>query len=97
MQVVLAWHADFHSQNTLMHPDERQLAKGIAFTDVPNQLKSMVDSLVWESTRTEEGYYSFHAFTFPVVQPTILQRDRCMLRVSPQEWFVPSLESPQHV
>jgi hypothetical protein len=38
-----------------MHPDERQLAKGIQFTDVPAYLKSMVDSLVWESTRLEEG------------------------------------------
>ncbi|CAA7271711.1 unnamed protein product [Cyclocybe aegerita] len=36
-------------------PDERQLTKGIASTDVPAQLRSMVDSLVWESTRVEEG------------------------------------------
>jgi|ERR1700722_7545290 len=42
-------------QNTLLHPDERQLAKGIKSTDVPDHLKSMVDSLVWESTRTEDG------------------------------------------
>ena len=46
-------------QNTLEHPDERQLARGIKYTDVPAHLKSMVDSLVWESTRTEEGLVSF--------------------------------------
>lgn len=38
-----------------MHPDERQLSRGIKSTDVPVHLQSMVDSLVWESTRTEEG------------------------------------------
>lgn len=38
-----------------MHPDERQLAKGIQATEVPAALKSMVDSLVWESTRSDEG------------------------------------------
>lgn len=43
-------------QNTLLHPDERQLAKGIKSTHVPEHLKSLVDALVWESTRTEEGY-----------------------------------------
>ena len=37
-------------------PDERQLTKGIKSTDVPVLLQSMVDSLVWESTRIEEGY-----------------------------------------
>ena len=42
-------------QNTLLHPDERQLTRGIKSTDVPARLQSMVDSLVWESTRTEEG------------------------------------------
>ncbi|KAI0798043.1 Retinoic acid induced 16-like protein-domain-containing protein [Abortiporus biennis] len=42
-------------KNTLLHPDERQLSRGIQSTDVPAHLKSMVDSLVWESTRTEEG------------------------------------------
>ncbi|THH11855.1 hypothetical protein EW145_g403 [Phellinidium pouzarii] len=48
--------AEFHkSWDTLTHPDERQLARGISATDVPAALKSMVDSLVWESTRTEEG------------------------------------------
>ena len=40
-------------------PDERQLTKGIHSTDVPAHLQSMVDSLVWESTRMEEdGYVS---------------------------------------
>lgn len=38
-----------------MHPDERQLSRGIKSTDVPMHLQSMVDALVWESTRTEEG------------------------------------------
>ncbi|EJF65803.1 Retinoic acid induced 16-like protein-domain-containing protein [Dichomitus squalens] len=42
-------------KNTLLHPDERQLTRGIKSTDVPARLQSMVDSLVWESTRTEEG------------------------------------------
>ncbi|KAF8275030.1 Retinoic acid induced 16-like protein-domain-containing protein [Lactarius quietus] len=51
---------EFHSswtsvQNTLLHPDERQLSRGIASTDVPANLKVMVDLLVLESTRTEEG------------------------------------------
>jgi hypothetical protein len=43
-------------QEVLQHPDERQLTKGILSTNVPAHLQSMVDSLVWESTRTEEGY-----------------------------------------
>ncbi|KAI0748064.1 Retinoic acid induced 16-like protein-domain-containing protein [Daedaleopsis nitida] len=42
-------------KNTLLHPDERQLTRGIKSTNVPAHLQSMVDSLVWESTRTEEG------------------------------------------
>ncbi|EJD05802.1 uncharacterized protein FOMMEDRAFT_119098 [Fomitiporia mediterranea MF3/22] len=41
--------------DTLTHPDERQLARGIRATAVPAALKTMVDSLVWESTRMEEG------------------------------------------
>ena len=45
----------YASQNTLLHPDERQLARGIKATDVPARLQAMVDALVWESTRTEEG------------------------------------------
>ncbi|KAI9446471.1 Retinoic acid induced 16-like protein-domain-containing protein [Lactarius indigo] len=52
--------AEFHRswnsvKNTLLYPDERQLSKGIASTDVPANLKVMVDLLVLESTRTEEG------------------------------------------
>ncbi|KAH9854175.1 Retinoic acid induced 16-like protein-domain-containing protein [Lenzites betulinus] len=52
--------AEFHKswvlvKNTLLHPDERQLTRGIKSTDVPAHLQSMVDSLVWESTRAEEG------------------------------------------
>ncbi|KAJ7219259.1 Retinoic acid induced 16-like protein-domain-containing protein [Mycena pura] len=42
-------------KTTLMHPDERQLTRGIKSTDVPAHLQSMVDSLVLESTRIEEG------------------------------------------
>ncbi|KAJ7343498.1 Retinoic acid induced 16-like protein-domain-containing protein [Mycena albidolilacea] len=42
-------------KSTLLHPDERQLTRGIKSTDVPAHLQSMVDSLVLESTRTEEG------------------------------------------
>ncbi|KAI0302016.1 Retinoic acid induced 16-like protein-domain-containing protein [Russula brevipes] len=42
-------------KNTLLNPDERQLSRGIASTDVPAELKAMVDLLVRESTRTEEG------------------------------------------
>ncbi|KIP09146.1 hypothetical protein PHLGIDRAFT_103418 [Phlebiopsis gigantea 11061_1 CR5-6] len=42
-------------KNTLLYPDERQLARGIKATDVPARLQAMVDALVWESTRTEEG------------------------------------------
>ncbi|KDQ60837.1 hypothetical protein JAAARDRAFT_563761 [Jaapia argillacea MUCL 33604] len=52
---------EFHNswtviKNTLLHPDERQISRGIKSTDVPMHLKSMVDSLVWESTRAEEGW-----------------------------------------
>ncbi|KAF9451039.1 hypothetical protein P691DRAFT_664000 [Macrolepiota fuliginosa MF-IS2] len=49
---------EFHKSwiySTLTQPDERQLLQGIKSTDVPAQLQSMVDALVWESTRTEEG------------------------------------------
>ncbi|KAF9464685.1 Retinoic acid induced 16-like protein-domain-containing protein [Collybia nuda] len=42
-------------KNILLHPDERQITKGIKSTDVPTHLQSLVDALVWESTRTEEG------------------------------------------
>ncbi|KAI0670441.1 Retinoic acid induced 16-like protein-domain-containing protein [Trametes maxima] len=42
-------------KNTLLHPDERQLTRGIKSTDVPAHLQSMVDALVWESTRMDEG------------------------------------------
>ncbi|KAI0318939.1 Retinoic acid induced 16-like protein-domain-containing protein [Amylostereum chailletii] len=42
-------------KNTLLHPDERQLTKGIKSTDVPDHLRVMVDLLVSESTRAEEG------------------------------------------
>ncbi|CAL1704775.1 unnamed protein product [Somion occarium] len=60
-QKVEVDHAlEFHKswvlvKNTLLHPDERQLTRGIKATDVPAHLQSMVDALVWESTRTEEG------------------------------------------
>ncbi|KAH9997288.1 Retinoic acid induced 16-like protein-domain-containing protein [Russula vinacea] len=42
-------------ESTLLHPDERQLSRGITSTDVSANLKMMVDLLVRESTRTEEG------------------------------------------
>ncbi|KAI5835008.1 hypothetical protein K523DRAFT_292313 [Schizophyllum commune Tattone D] len=42
-------------RHTLEHPDERQLLRGIRSTEVPTHLQSMVDALVWETTRTEEG------------------------------------------
>lgn len=47
-----------------MQPDERQLMKGIKATDVPVHLRSMVDALVWESTRTEEGYVTLSCFEY---------------------------------
>ena len=43
-------------QNTLQQPDERQLARGLESTDVPAHLQSMVNTLVTESARIEEGY-----------------------------------------
>ncbi|KAI6005953.1 Retinoic acid induced 16-like protein-domain-containing protein [Pisolithus albus] len=42
-------------KSTLEHPDERQLMKGIKSTDVPVHLQSMVDTLVWESSRAGDG------------------------------------------
>ena len=48
-------HPLSHRQNTLLYPDERQLMKGVKSTDVPSRLQSMVDSLVSESTRMQEG------------------------------------------
>ncbi|KAL4067615.1 Retinoic acid induced 16-like protein-domain-containing protein [Scleroderma yunnanense] len=42
-------------KTTLEHPDERQLLKGISSTDVPTHLRSMVDALVWETSRAEES------------------------------------------
>jgi len=47
-------------------PDERQLNKGISSTEVPALLRSMVDTLVLESTRLEDGYVlSFIALREP--------------------------------
>lgn len=59
------------AQNTLLHPDERQLTRGIKATDVPVHLQSMVDSLVWESARTEEGY-EIHKLTVTAPQTILL-------------------------
>ncbi|KAF9564674.1 hypothetical protein CPC08DRAFT_241638 [Agrocybe pediades] len=42
-------------KDTLLMPDERQLNKGIGSTEVPELLRSMVDTLVLESTRLEDG------------------------------------------
>ncbi|KAI0030828.1 Retinoic acid induced 16-like protein-domain-containing protein [Vararia minispora EC-137] len=44
-----------HIKNTLLHPDERQLTRGIKSTDVPAHLQTLADLLVSESTRAEEG------------------------------------------
>ncbi|KAL1412923.1 hypothetical protein Q8F55_000672 [Vanrija albida] len=41
-------------KDTLEHPDERQLRRGILATDVPRHLKHLVDALVYESNRTDE-------------------------------------------
>lgn len=40
--------------DTLSHPDERQLARGVLATAVPRNLKLIVDALVYESNRTDE-------------------------------------------
>jgi hypothetical protein len=55
-------------QTTLEHPDERQLNRGIAATDVPFRLRSLGDALVHESSLYEYSgyvgmnvrYYSLH-------------------------------------
>lgn len=47
----LAWQS---LVETVEHPDERQLARGITATDVPANLKHIVDALVYESNRTDE-------------------------------------------
>ncbi|VDB82961.1 unnamed protein product [Peniophora sp. CBMAI 1063] len=47
-----AWQ---HVKNTLQHPDERQLSRGIKFTDVPVHLTTLSDLLVSESTHQQEG------------------------------------------
>jgi hypothetical protein len=64
--VYIALYLEPFDQNTLLHPDERQLSKGIKSTNVPAHLQSLVDSLVWESTRTEEGYVSLDRFDRPI-------------------------------
>ncbi|KAI9631978.1 Retinoic acid induced 16-like protein-domain-containing protein [Dioszegia hungarica] len=46
-----AWKA---IQDTLDHPDERQLVRGIATTEVPKQLQHIVDAMVCENGRIEE-------------------------------------------
>ena len=75
-------------QETLTHPDERQLSRGINATEVPTALRSMVDSLVWEATRTEEGCVlsllvlgSFHLTALPA------QTHRSMYGISAKEWY----------
>ncbi|KAG8907611.1 hypothetical protein FRB99_003306 [Tulasnella sp. 403] len=57
-KVVPDYASEFHDswdliQNTLLHPDERQISRGIHATDVPARLKSMTDSLVRESIQYE--------------------------------------------
>ena len=44
------------TQETLEHPDERQLRRGISSTDVPEKLGLMVNALIGESARAEQGY-----------------------------------------
>lgn len=39
---------------TLTSPDERQLSRGIHATDVPGNLKHIVDALVYEGNRADE-------------------------------------------
>ncbi|KAF9264694.1 hypothetical protein L218DRAFT_899648 [Marasmius fiardii PR-910] len=51
-EFIKSWNS---VKNTLLYPDERQLSKGIQSTDVPVHLQAMVDSLVAESARVEEG------------------------------------------
>ncbi|BEI94159.1 uncharacterized protein CcaverHIS019_0606180 [Cutaneotrichosporon cavernicola] len=46
-----AWSAVL---TTLTAPDERQLARGIAYSPVPRALKHITDALVYESNRTDE-------------------------------------------
>ncbi|WVW84716.1 hypothetical protein I302_106751 [Kwoniella bestiolae CBS 10118] len=50
-QFDLAWQG---IKETLEQPDERQIIRGISSTQVPNQLRHMVDALVYESNRTDE-------------------------------------------
>jgi hypothetical protein len=45
-----------------MNPDERQLTRGIASTNVPAHLQTMVDALVWESTRGDHEYALLYDF-----------------------------------
>nr|ODN91005.1 hypothetical protein L204_05846 [Cryptococcus depauperatus CBS 7855] len=47
----LAWQ---NIRETLQYPDERQLVRGISSTDVPVQLRHIVDALIYENTRTDE-------------------------------------------
>ncbi|KAF5315746.1 hypothetical protein D9611_004683 [Ephemerocybe angulata] len=51
-EFVKSWES---VKDTLEHPDERQLARGIGSTNVPEKLKLMVDALVAESARAEMG------------------------------------------
>ncbi|OCF33450.1 hypothetical protein I317_04133 [Kwoniella heveanensis CBS 569] len=41
-------------RETLEQPDERQIVRGISSTQVPAQLRRIVDALVYESNRTDE-------------------------------------------
>ncbi|EJT96847.1 hypothetical protein DACRYDRAFT_59996 [Dacryopinax primogenitus] len=43
-------HSWEHIRDTLQRPDERQLTRGIGFTDIPNELRQLVNQLVLEST-----------------------------------------------
>jgi hypothetical protein len=61
--------------------------KGIKSTDVPAHLRSMVDSLVWESSRTEEGYAPYAPCATFISKLTFSKGYRRMSRVSVEEWL----------
>ncbi|KAG9003238.1 hypothetical protein FRB93_011151 [Tulasnella sp. JGI-2019a] len=42
-------------ESTLLHPDERQLSRGVQATGVPMHLQAMTDALVRESTQYEDS------------------------------------------
>lgn len=54
---VDVFHADWHAvQAELEAPDERALFFGIARSDLPRRLQRLVDALVFESNRSNDGH-----------------------------------------